>query len=128
LPDGRRFDEAAATWRDRRGRPARWPDLVETTLLAQDPRRAPAAHLDHDPTHNRLRHLRALWHRCHMLNDRPHHLTQRWMPYRRRWAVGDLFLASTPQLRCCRRGANVAAATVAECDNLHTGFGTRRFG
>ena len=29
LPDGRWFDEKAATWRDRRGRPARWPDLVE---------------------------------------------------------------------------------------------------
>ena len=31
LPDGRWFDEQAATWRDRRGRPARWPDLVEAT-------------------------------------------------------------------------------------------------
>ena len=31
LPDGRWFDEQAATWRDRRGRLARWPDLVEAT-------------------------------------------------------------------------------------------------
>ena len=31
LPDGRWFDEQAATWRDRRGRMARWPDLVEAT-------------------------------------------------------------------------------------------------
>ena len=29
LPDGRWFDEKAATWRDRRGRPARWPDLMD---------------------------------------------------------------------------------------------------
>jgi hypothetical protein len=31
LPVGRWFDEQAATWRDRRGRPARWPDLMEAT-------------------------------------------------------------------------------------------------
>src|SRR5271163_2344538 len=29
LPDGRWVDEQAATRRDRRGRPARWPDLME---------------------------------------------------------------------------------------------------
>ena len=33
LPDGRWFDAKAATWRDRRGRPARWPDLMEVTRL-----------------------------------------------------------------------------------------------
>ena len=33
LPDGRWFDEKAAMWRDRRGRPARWPDLMEVTRL-----------------------------------------------------------------------------------------------
>jgi hypothetical protein len=27
-----------------------------------------------------------------MLHDRPHHLAQRWITYRRRWAAGDLFL------------------------------------
>jgi hypothetical protein len=31
LPDGRWFDEQGATWRDRRGCMARWPDLVEAT-------------------------------------------------------------------------------------------------
>ena len=36
-----------------------------------------AAHLDSDPTNNRLKHLRALCQRCHMLHDRPHHLAQR---------------------------------------------------
>ena len=55
-----------------------------------------AAHLDSDPTNNRLRNLRALCQRCHMLHDRPHHLAQRWINYRRRSAVGDLFLGPYP--------------------------------
>ena len=54
-----------------------------------------AAHLDSDPTNNRLRNLRALCQRCHMLHDRPQHLAQRWITYRRRSAVGDLFLGRT---------------------------------
>ena len=57
-----------------------------------------AAHLDSDPTNNRLRNLRALCQRCHMLQDRPHHLAQRWITYRRRVADGDLFLGSYPAL------------------------------
>lgn len=60
LPDGRWFDPAAGTWRDRRGRPARWPDLIETTRLRATRVGLAAAHLDHDPTNNRLRNLRAL--------------------------------------------------------------------
>jgi hypothetical protein len=39
LPDGRWFDEASRTWRDRRGRSARWPDLIEAGYIL-DPRRA----------------------------------------------------------------------------------------
>jgi len=57
-----------------------------------------AAHLDSDPTNNRLRNLRALCQRCHMLQDRPHHLAQRWITYRRRVADGDLFLGPYPAL------------------------------
>ena len=57
-----------------------------------------AAHLDSDPTNNRLKNLRALCQRCHMLHDRPHHLVQRWVTYRRRSAVGDLFLGPYPAL------------------------------
>jgi len=33
-----------------------------------------------------------------MLHDRPHHLAQRWITYRRRLAVGDLFLGPYPAL------------------------------
>ena len=51
-----------------------------------------AAHLDSDPTNNRLANLRSLCQRCHVLYDRPHDLAQRWITYRRRYALGDLFL------------------------------------
>ena len=40
----------------------------------------------------RLANLKSLCQRCHMLHDRPHHLRQRWITYRRRYALGDLFL------------------------------------
>src|SRR5208282_1706585 len=77
LPDGRWFDEQAATWRDHRGRPARWPDLMEATRFRTTRVVLAAAHLDSDPTNNRLKNLRALCQRCHMLHDRPHHLQRR---------------------------------------------------
>ena len=92
LPDGRWFDDEAATWRDRRGRPARWPDLMEMVRLRTTRVVLAAAHLDSDPRNNRLANLRAFCQRCHMLHDRPFHLAQRWLTYRRRWALGDLFL------------------------------------
>jgi len=57
-----------------------------------------AAHLDSDPSNNRLTNLRALCQRCHMLHDRPHHLAQRWITYRRRLAMADLFLGPYPAL------------------------------
>ena len=94
LPDGRWFDGQAATWRDHRGRMARWPDLVEATRFRTTRVVLAAAHLDGDPTNNRMTNLRALCQRCHMLQDRPHHLAQRWITYRRRRALGDLFLGS----------------------------------
>jgi hypothetical protein len=98
LPDGRWFDEQAATWRDRRGRPARWPDLMETARFRVTRVVLAAAHLDSDPTNNRPKNLRAFCQRCHMLHDRSHHLSQRWITYRRRSAVGDFFLGPYPAL------------------------------
>jgi hypothetical protein len=98
LPDGRWFDEQAATWRDRHGRMARWPDLVEATRFRMTRVVLAAAHLDSDPTNNRMKNLRAFCQRCHMLHDRPHHLAQRWISYRRRLAHGDLFLGPYPAL------------------------------
>jgi hypothetical protein len=92
LPDGRWFDETARTWRDWRGRPARWPDLIEAMNLRQTRVVLAAAHLDSNPANNRLTNLKSLCQRCHMLHDRPFHLAQRWLTYRRRRAIGDLFL------------------------------------
>ena len=57
LPDGRWFDEKAATWRDRRGQPTRWPDLVEATRFRRTRVVLAAAHLDSDPTNNRMENL-----------------------------------------------------------------------
>jgi hypothetical protein len=56
-----------------------------------------AAHLDSDPTNNRMKSARACQ-RCHMLHDRPHHLAQCRITYRRRLAAGDLFLGPYPAL------------------------------
>ena len=111
LPDGRWFDEQSATWLDRRGRIARWPDLVEATRFRMTRVVLAAAHLDSDPTNNRLNNLRALCQRCHMVHDRPHHLAQRWITYRRRVAVGDLFLGPYPALirRLALHGVHPAA-------------------
>jgi hypothetical protein len=92
LPDGRWFDETGPAWRDRRGRPARWPDLVDAARARRTRVVLAAAHLDNNPANNRLANLRSLCQRCHMLHDRPFHLMQRWLTYRRRWALGDLFL------------------------------------
>jgi hypothetical protein len=92
LPDGRWFDHRRRTWRDRRGRPARWPDLEEMTHQYTTRVILAAAHLDHDPANNRLRNLRSLCQRCHLLHDRAWHLLQRWITYRLRYAGADLFL------------------------------------
>ena len=92
LPDGLWYDSDRQTWRDQRGRTARWPDLERMTRLRTTRVVLAAAHLDHDPTHNRLRNLRSLCQRCHMIHDRPHHLAQRRITYLLRCALGDLFL------------------------------------
>ena len=92
LPDGRWYDQAKQTWRDRRGRIARWPDLEQVIGMRTTHVVLAAAHLDHDPTNNRLRNLRSLCQRCHLIHDRPHHLAQRRITYLLRRALGDLFL------------------------------------
>jgi hypothetical protein len=89
LPDGRWFDP---TWRNGRGRPARWPDLVETAQIRHTRVVLAAAHLDHDPRNNRMRNLKSLCQRCHMIHDRQHHLAQRRITYLLRRALADLFL------------------------------------
>jgi hypothetical protein len=70
-----------------------------------------AAHLDSDPTNNRMKNLRAFCQRCHMLHDRSHHLAQRWITYRRRLADGDLFLGPYPASPIEMKPYLIAAAT-----------------
>jgi hypothetical protein len=53
-------------------------------------------HLDHDPSNNKPRNLKALCQRCHLLHDRDEHRWQRWLTYRKRKALGDLFLGPYP--------------------------------
>jgi hypothetical protein len=102
LPDGRWYDSAGNTWRDRRGRTARWPDLEQIARLRTTRVVLAAAHLDHDPGNNRLRNLRSLCQRCHLIHDRPHHLAQRRITYLLRRASGDLFLGpyGIPLIQC----------------------------
>jgi hypothetical protein len=92
LPDGRWFDPNIGTWRDRRGRGARWPDLEEMTQQRMSRVVLAAAHVDHDPARSGRRNLRAWCQRCHFAHDRAWHLLQRWITYRLRYARADLFL------------------------------------
>ena len=52
----------------------------------------PAAHLNHNPSNNRLRNPRGLFQRCHLIHDRAHHLARRRITHLLRRALGDLFL------------------------------------
>jgi len=91
LPDGRWFDRDENCWCDGHGNRCIPPwgaalDQLRVTrvILA-------AAHLDHDPSNSAPSNLKSLCQRCHMLHDRPYHMAQRWLTYRMRWAIGDLF-------------------------------------
>ena len=94
LRDGRWFDPEAKTWRNGHGRPAHWPDIEAAIGMRETRVILAAAHLDHDPTNNRLRNLKCFCQRCHLIHDRPYHLAQRWLTYRLRYAMGDLFLGA----------------------------------
>jgi 5-methylcytosine-specific restriction endonuclease McrA len=54
--------------------------VLKTVILS-------TAHLDHDPTNNRPRNLRALCQQCHNRHDARH----RWETRRKSLALGDLF-------------------------------------
>jgi hypothetical protein len=93
LGDGRWWDEEEQTWRNGRGRALRRPEPPGEHLAARRTKVVLAtAHLDHDPTNNRPKNLKALCQRCHMMYDRDEHRRRRWVTLRRRKAIGDLFL------------------------------------
>jgi hypothetical protein len=50
------------------------------------------AHLDHNPSNNKARNLKACCQRCHMLHDREEHRRRRRIALRKKNALGDLFL------------------------------------
>ncbi|MFT8762883.1 MAG: hypothetical protein ABF809_02695 [Gluconobacter potus] len=91
LPGGRWKHPETGHWFNGRGRRISPPDLIEHLQMRQTKVVLAAAHLNHDPTSNRLRNLRALCQRCHLLHDRSYHLAQRRLTFRRRMALGDFF-------------------------------------
>jgi hypothetical protein len=50
------------------------------------------AYLDHNPSNNRTRNLKAYCQRCHMSHDREEHRRGRQIALRKKNALGDLFL------------------------------------
>jgi hypothetical protein len=93
LGDGRWWDEEDRTWRNGRGRPLPRLALIGDGAVVRITKVVLAtAHLDHDPTNNRPKNLKALCQRCHMIHDRDEHRRRRWLTLRMRKAIGDLFL------------------------------------
>ena len=92
LGDGRWFDEERQTWRCGKGRVLPRLIAVDSETIRLTKVVLATAHLDHDPSNNRSRNLKALCQRCHMLHDREEHRRQRRLTLRMRKAVGDLFL------------------------------------
>lgn len=75
LGDGRWWDEEGQTWRNGKGRRLRRLAIVGEVAVRKTKVALAAAHLDHDPSNNRPRNLKALCQRCHMLDDRDERLT-----------------------------------------------------
>ncbi len=93
LGDGRWFDQEGQTWRNERGRGlTRLSVMTDAVPVRKTKVVLATAHLDHDPTNNRPRNLRALCQRCHMIHDRAEHRRRRRLTLRIRKAIGDLFL------------------------------------
>ena len=94
--DGYWWDADAGLWRDERGRRrAVFPALdrikMKTIWLS-------TAHLDNNPGNNTWKNLKALCPRCHLAQDKQHHLAQRRITYTLRRAkrrsmnaIRDLF-------------------------------------
>jgi hypothetical protein len=92
LGDGRWWDAEREVWRDGQGRPSRHgPEAISLTEIRSTRVYLATAHLDHDPTNNRPRNLKAVCQRCHMLHDKDEHRRQRRLTLRMRKSLGDLF-------------------------------------
>jgi hypothetical protein len=73
LGDGRWWDEGTGSWRNGRGRAIGPPAFGDHARLRRTRVVLTTAHLDHDPTNNRPRNLKALCQRCHLAHDRAEH-------------------------------------------------------
>ena len=93
LGDGRWWDEDEERWRDGQGRRLRLKAIpAEDNPVFRATRVVLAtAHLDHDPTNNDVRNLKAFCQRCHMIHDREEHLRRRRISFLLTRAIGDLF-------------------------------------
>lgn len=91
MRDGRWWDNQRRYWRDKNGRRARRPEGNVLALGSWTRVVLACAHLNHDPTNNRLHNLAALCQRCHMIYDAPEHRRRRWINAHHRRALGDLF-------------------------------------
>ena len=92
LGDGRWFDPETECWRDGQGRAIDWIGFSDDGGQLRRTRVVLAtAHLDHNPSNNRAKNLKALCQRCHLLHDRPEHRRRIRITLRRRRALGDLF-------------------------------------
>ncbi len=82
--DGRWWDEERQTWRNGQGRPV---------ALLQAPGSITEARTigDRAPPTTARGTLAALCQRCHILHDGEEHRRRRWLMYRMRRALGDLF-------------------------------------
>jgi hypothetical protein len=72
--------------------PALLDERATTSLFAQPGQCWRPRTLTMIPTNNRMRNLKALCQRCHMLYDREEHRQRRLLTLRMRNAIGDLFL------------------------------------
>jgi hypothetical protein len=95
LGDGRWWDGGKNIWRDGRGRPlSRSMTPKDDVAIRVTKVWLATAHLDHDPSNNCPRNLRALCQRCHLMHDRREHQRRRWLTLHMRKAMGDLFLGT----------------------------------
>jgi hypothetical protein len=101
LPDGRWFDADDQTWRDRRGRRARWPDVVEYAAVRDLPVSVRRVRLSADRT-------RRLCRRCQMVHEAARNGVRRRLRVLGRRALGDLFLGAYDQPDAVERFAGLA--------------------
>ena len=93
LPDGRWFDPDDQTWRDRRGRTARWPDVVEyveVRVLAVSIRPVRLSTKPGTKPHQLCQH-------CRMVVESARNRIRRHLQAMSRRALGDLFLGGYDQ-------------------------------